>query len=85
MRKSIKYFSIIIFSIIALSSCEKDFLDIKPKGKVIPQSTDDYRKILDLVVQNNVGLIPTILRTYGITFYLSDDYQYLILPHMTRC
>jgi len=75
MRKSIKYFSIIIFSIIALSSCEKDFLDIKPKGKVIPQSTDDYRKILDLVVQNNVGLIPTILRTYGITFYLSDDYQ----------
>ncbi|CEN47497.1 hypothetical protein CCAN11_1450004 [Capnocytophaga canimorsus] len=39
-----------IFFIIALSvtaiSCDK-FLDIEPKGKVIPQSTEEFRQLLN--------------------------------------
>ena len=43
---------------------------------MIPTSTDDYRKILDFIGnKNSVGFRIDILNTYGITEYLSDNYQ----------
>ncbi len=61
--------------VLLMSSCDK-YLDIKPKGQMIPSSADDYRKILDFVGnKNSVGLQSTIYNTYGIANYLADDYQ----------
>jgi starch-binding outer membrane protein, SusD/RagB family len=68
-------FGILLVAAIGVTGC-KDYLDIKPKGQMIPSSTDDYRKILDYVGnKNSVGLQSTIYNTYGITNYLADDYQ----------
>lgn len=67
---------LIASSLLNLMSCKKDFLDIVPKGQMIPQTTADYRKILDFVGnKNNVGHKTAILVTYGIVNLLADDYQ----------
>ncbi|OFY39482.1 MAG: hypothetical protein A2X18_05155 [Bacteroidetes bacterium GWF2_40_14] len=62
-------------TLLSATGCD-DYLDIKPKGQMIPSSTDDYRKVLDFVGnKNSVGLQSTIYNTYGIVNYLTDDYQ----------
>lgn len=62
--------------ILSLISCKKNFLDVVPKGQLIPTTTDDYRKILDFVDnKNSVGHKTSILVTYGIVNLLADDYQ----------
>lgn len=68
-------FGIFLIMVLSTVGC-KDFLDIKPKGLMIPSSTDDYRKVLDFVGnKNSVGLQATIYNTYGIANLLADDYQ----------
>ncbi len=67
--------SLLTIMLLTLFSC-KDFLDIKPKGQIIPSSTDDYRQILDYVGnKNSVSFRIDVMKSYGITDYLSDDYQ----------
>src|SRR5690554_5185025 len=50
----------------ALLSCQKDFLEINPKGKLIAENVDDY----DFLLNNN-----TLLNTGGANaqVFLSDD------------
>jgi hypothetical protein len=68
--------SLLLFSLVFLAGCKKDFLDIKPKGQMIPKTTDDYRQILDFVSnKNNVGQKVCLLANYGIVNLLADDYQ----------
>lgn len=67
---------LLIICTIAFSGCKKDYLDIVPKGQMIPQTTEDYRKILDFVSnKNSVGQKVAILVTYGVVNLLADDYQ----------
>jgi len=74
MRNFKKYFIPVII-IVIISSC-KGYLDVVPKGLMIPQSTDDYRKLLDFCgPDNNVGELFTVTRTTGIADLLSDDFQ----------
>lgn len=69
-----------IMLLLTFFSCE-DYLDIKPKGQMIPETTDDYRQILDFIGnKNSVGFRIDMLNTYGITEYLSDNSQ----PNQTR-
>lgn len=80
MRKMIFRNTILYILIIAagftLAGCKKGFLDIKPKGQLIPQTTDDYREILDFVSnKNSVGEKSCVLVTYGVVNLLADDYQ----------
>ncbi|MDZ4809429.1 MAG: RagB/SusD family nutrient uptake outer membrane protein [Bacteroidota bacterium] len=64
------------FFIGSLFGCKKDFLDITPKGQLIPTTTADYRLILDFVGnKNSVGQKKTVLITYGVVNLLADDYQ----------
>ncbi len=56
---------IILFSFLLLNSCDK-YLDIKPKGYVIPQTVEDYERIL-----NDIKL--TKILSDGIE-KLSDDF-----------
>src|SRR5690554_2033389 len=68
-----------IFALVLLiggGACQRGFLDIKPKGQMIPETTDDFRKILDFVSnKNSVGQKTAVLVTYGIVNLLADDYQ----------
>jgi hypothetical protein len=75
MKTNIYTSLLAILLLLTFFSC-KDYLDIKPKGQMIPTSTDDYRKILDYIGnKNSVGFRIDLLNTYGITEYLSDNYQ----------
>lgn len=58
------YYIILSLSLIALSSCN-DFLDIKPKGVLIPEFYEDYQRLLNH--QNTMS----IDNTY--TNYITDD------------
>jgi|GEM_PF-180366 len=74
MRNLIKY--LIPGLIIATISSCKGYLDVVPKGLMIPQTTDDYRKLLDFCgPDNNVGNLFTVTRTSGIADLLSEDFQ----------
>lgn len=79
MKPDIKFkpqYILILLLIVIVSGCKKDFLDIVPKGQLIPQTTSDYRQILDFVSnKNNVGQKVAVLVTYGIVNLLADDYQ----------
>lgn len=44
MRQTYLY---LLFFVTILTGCKKDFLDIKPKGKVIPSTYKDYRLLLN--------------------------------------
>lgn len=66
---------IIILLLLLCNGCEKDFLDIKPKGQLIPETTEDYRLLLDMVHETNYVRPVSTLRTYGIANYLADDFQ----------
>lgn len=71
----LRYIILTIF-LSSLFGCKKDFLDITPKGQLIPSSTTDYRLILDFIGnKNSVGQKKTVLITYGVVNLLADDYQ----------
>lgn len=70
-----QFTGLLLILFIGLSSCEGDFLEIKPKGQMIPETTSDYRKLLDMIVESNVGTEVTTLRTTGIVNYLDDNFQ----------
>lgn len=75
MKTLYKFLGISMIALLLFSGC-KDYLDIKPRGQMIPSSTDDYRKVLDYVGnKNSVGLQSTIYNTFGMTLFLADDYQ----------
>ncbi|NIG56955.1 RagB/SusD family nutrient uptake outer membrane protein [Chitinophaga sp. Cy-1792] len=65
-----KYLNIcwIALAALVLSSCGRDYLDIKPKGKVIPSVYKDYRLLL-----NNAYTLPT---SYGSDEWLTDDVEF---------
>ncbi|HBG24452.1 MAG TPA: hypothetical protein DEO54_06770 [Rikenellaceae bacterium] len=74
--KTKNIFHWLLFALIIIITGCNEYLDIKPKGQMIPSSIDDYRKILDFVGnKNSVGLQSTIYNTYGIANFLTDDYQ----------
>jgi hypothetical protein len=57
-----KILSILIIAVLVLSASCKKFLDVKPKGKLIPQEIADYNHLLDnedivknLFLDNNLG------------------------------
>jgi len=47
--KTIKYIVAIFFFSSVLISCEKEFLEVLPRGQVIAKTTADFRKLLDYV------------------------------------
>lgn len=55
-------------ALITLAGCGRDYLDIKPKGKVIPSSYKDYRLLL-----NNESNLTT---SYGTDELASDNVEY---------
>lgn len=65
-----------LFTIIN-TGCKKDYLDIKPKGKVIPSSYKDYR----LILNNTNDLLPSYgqdeLATDNVEFYEAQGLSYL--------
>lgn len=66
MKKQL-YVMVITLLVIA-SSCKKDFLDIKPKGKVIPAVLIDYRRLL-----NNTNSLP---KSYGLDEFATDNIEF---------
>lgn len=61
-----------VILILVFVSCD-DYLEVKPKGTIIPESIEDYRLLLD----NTSGL--GMLSTYDHTFISSDD---VVLPEL---
>lgn len=61
-----KYLALTVFLAIALSSCNK-FLDIKPKGLILPEKVSDYEGLLNS---------PTLTQTFQVSLlHFTDDYQ----------
>src|SRR5690606_38962661 len=54
------------------ASCKK-YLDIAPKGKIIPEKTADYRLLLDQV--NSAGKSSGFVRSFSNDLLMSDDLQ----------
>lgn len=60
----------IIALLMLCTSCD-DWLDIKPKGKVIPQKVEDYRLLMDQALSR--GKSVGVVESYGGDLFLSDD------------
>ena len=59
MKKINSY--ILLFLLVSLLACKKGFLEITPKGKLIANTTNDYRLLLnnlDVVNMNTTGSVP---------------------------
>ena len=73
-----KRFIYILICIAALSACNRDeFLDVTPKGLVIPQNVNDYRLLLDQIDQSGQGfpkISPGFGEGYSHTDLMSDDF-----------
>ena len=79
---------LIIFSILVLSSCN-DFLDVLPKGMVIPKTVEDYELILNNgggSIANTLYMSPEVYMPISFlstsdynqrTAYKWDEHQYL--------
>ncbi|PKB43690.1 SusD-like starch-binding protein associating with outer membrane [Cellulophaga sp. RHA19] len=71
-------YSVLILVLVLISACNKEeWLDIKPKGQVIPTNVSDYRLLLDQVDRNGEGF-PKISPGFGVTYantdLMSDDF-----------
>ncbi|WP_423736556.1 RagB/SusD family nutrient uptake outer membrane protein [Chitinophaga caseinilytica] len=73
MKKIIFYIS--AGCMLAMGAC-RDYVDIKPKGVIIPQTVRDYRLLL-----NNVG---TLSASYGTSDMGSDDYDFNTDPALQK-
>jgi hypothetical protein len=73
--RNLKKYLIPVIILITISSC-KGYLDIVPKGLMIPRTTEDYRLLLDYTgSDNSVAELFNITRTTGIADLLSEDFQ----------
>lgn len=61
---------ILILMAAIFTSCN-DWLDIKPKGKIIPVKVEDYRLLMDQ--SQKMGSSSGFVKTYGNVLYSSDD------------
>jgi hypothetical protein len=68
--KSLKYICFLSVLIISLTGCKK-YLDIIPKGKIIPQKTNDYRLLLDQISPR--GNSNGFTQSFSNDVLLSDD------------
>lgn len=74
MRNFKKYLTPVLI-LIMISSC-KGWLDIQPKGQLIPNTIDDFRKLLDFTgPDNSVSEMFNVTRTYGIADLLGEEFQ----------
>lgn len=66
MRKLLYILAIMVLA----TSCD-EWLDIKPKGKIIPEKADDYLLLMDQALSNgsSVGWV----KSYGNELYITDD------------
>ena len=69
--KKIKYIIAIFFISGILVSCEKEFLDVLPRGQVIAKTTADFRKLLDFVDNSRYSYSLSLTTAY--VDVLSDD------------
>lgn len=69
----IQYIIFILAVIVAGTASCKKYLDIVPKGKIIPERTSDYRLLLDQV--NNAGKSTGFVRSFSNDLLMSDDMQ----------
>ncbi|RXQ90984.1 RagB/SusD family nutrient uptake outer membrane protein [Ancylomarina salipaludis] len=60
----------IVALLMLFTSCD-DWLDIKPKGKIIPQKVEDYRLLMDQAYSRGESV--GVVESYGGDLYLSDD------------
>lgn len=71
-------YSLLILVLVLITSCNKEeWLDIKPKGQVIPTTVKDYRLLLDQIDRSGDGfpkISPGFSNAYENTDYLSDDF-----------
>ncbi|MCG8410038.1 MAG: RagB/SusD family nutrient uptake outer membrane protein [Bacteroidales bacterium] len=70
--KKIKYLFVVVVLIIT-AACD-DYLDIVPKGKIIPTKTNDYRLLLNQLDSESgtIGLLPS----YSTDVFLSDNMKF---------
>lgn len=65
------YTLIILF---LLAGCDREeWLDIKPKGVVIPSKTSDYRLLMNQI--DKMGVSPGFANSYSNTDLMDDDFQ----------
>lgn len=81
-----KIYNLIFLTVLLLcSSCNREeWLDIKPKGLIIPTTVQDYRLILDQVDQNGEGwpkISPGFGEGYSNPEFMSDD---VVISEETR-
>ena len=67
-----KIFLILIAPLFLLTSCEKNFLDTLPKGLIIAQTTNDFRKLLD---NADTRYSYNLAQVSGYVDVVSDDAQ----------
>lgn len=63
--------------LISLTACNREeWLDIKPKGIIIPQKVSDYRLLLDQSAITATSKSPALVTTYSNVDLMGDEYQY---------
>lgn len=70
--KSLKYICFLSVLIVSLAGCKK-YLDIIPKGKIIPQKTSDYRLLLDQISPK--GSSNGFTQSFSNDVLMSDDME----------
>lgn len=70
--KSLKYICFLVVLITGLTGCKK-YLDIVPKGKIIPQKTNDYRLLLDQISPR--GSSNGFTQSFSNDVLMSDDME----------
>lgn len=71
MKKIHPYFLAAIFVASLFYSCDKEFLDVLPRGEVIAKTTADFRKILDYVDNSRYAYSLSLTMQY--VDIISDD------------
>ncbi|MFS4467852.1 RagB/SusD family nutrient uptake outer membrane protein [Maribacter sp. 2210JD10-5] len=76
--KIIRYTNLMAVTLILLSACSREnYLDIQPKGAVIPTTLEDYRSLLDQVnppeLEFTQPLSQGFNEKHAISYYLNDD------------
>lgn len=70
--KSLKLICFLAVLILGLTGCKK-YLDIVPKGKIIPQTTNDYRLLLDQISPN--GKSNGFVNSFSNDVLMGDDLE----------
>lgn len=70
--KSLKYICFLVVLITGMTGCKK-YLDIVPKGKIIPQKTNDYRLLLDQISPR--GSSNGFTQSFSNDVLMSDDME----------